>query len=81
MLGDGFVIVGAIIQASAFSVPQIIVGRIVCVSGPKSHILFLAAYRYDTGYRNWGNTRIPGCNYIELTFKNSLFLARFLLIW
>ncbi|KAH8805252.1 putative sugar transporter STL1 [Xylogone sp. PMI_703] len=30
MLGDSFVIVGAIIQASSFSVPQIIMGRIIC---------------------------------------------------
>jgi MFS family permease len=44
MLGDGFVIVGAIIQATSFSVPQIIVGRIICVGSPKSVIVFSAAY-------------------------------------
>lgn len=32
LLGDAFVIVGGIIQASSFSVAQIIVGRVLCVS-------------------------------------------------
>lgn len=32
LLGDAFVIVGAALQASAWSVPQIIVSRVICVS-------------------------------------------------
>jgi MFS family permease len=33
LMGDAFVIVGAILQASAWSVPQIIVGRVLCGFG------------------------------------------------
>ena len=33
LLGDGFVVVGAALQASAWSVPQIIVARILCGIG------------------------------------------------
>lgn len=32
LLGNGFVIVGGSLQASAWSVPHMIVGRILCVS-------------------------------------------------
>jgi predicted MFS family arabinose efflux permease len=32
MLGDMFVIVGASLQASSWSVPQIIIARVLCVS-------------------------------------------------
>jgi hypothetical protein len=32
MIGDVFVIVGTVVQASSFSVPQIILARVICVS-------------------------------------------------
>lgn len=31
-MGDGLVVVGSAIQATAFSMPHIIVGRVLCVS-------------------------------------------------
>ena len=33
LLGDGFVLVGGILQASSFSVPQIIIARVLCGFG------------------------------------------------
>lgn len=41
MLGDACVIIGASIQASSWSVAQIIVGRVLCVGDTKSiHIKY-----------------------------------------
>lgn len=33
LLGNGCVIIGGALQASSWSVPQIIVGRVICVRG------------------------------------------------
>lgn len=50
VMGDMLVIVGGILQASSWSVPQIIVGRVICVS---YLLIKLAAYLTDdtTGLR------------------------------
>lgn len=38
LMGDGLVVVGSAIQATAFSMPHIIVGRVICVRSLSSSL-------------------------------------------